>query len=174
MGRRSPGRRSPARSRAALHGDATAFAVPHVKAREATGDYDSVAVVCGDYGSDVQSWAEMRRRLQLGRRLAPHLRGASESWTSLKCAGWPLPPSNPPRRLDVRGVPPVLLVNATHDPSTNYVWAHNLAGQIHGSVLFTRIGDGHTSYYTSRCAQAAIDRYLVTGRTPRPDAVCRR
>jgi len=159
--------------RAAVHGDATGFAVAHLTPDEANAEYNSLAVSCGDYGSDVHTWAEMRRRLQLGRRLAPHLQGASQFWTSLQCAGWPLPPSNPPRRLDVRGVPPILLVNATHDPSTNYVWAHSLAEQIEGSVLLTRIGDGHTSYFTSHCAQAAIDRYLVTGRTPRPDAVCR-
>ena len=169
----SPGRRCRGRSRRPSGAIATAFAVPHVD-DPTDSDYDVVASICSDYGSDVHTWAEMRRRLELGRRLAPHLRGASESWTALRCAGWPLPPSNPPRRLDVRGVPPVLLVNATHDPSTNYVWAHNLAGQIRGSVLLTRIGDGHTSYYTSPCVQAAIDRYLVTGRTPRPDAVCRR
>ena len=30
--------------------------------------------------------------------------------------------------------------------------------------MLTRIGDGHTSYYTSDCARAAIDAYLVTPR----------
>jgi hypothetical protein len=41
-------------------------------------------------------------------------------------------------------------------------------------VLLTRVGDGHTSYYTSPCARAAVDRYFVTGKTPAPDAVCLR
>jgi len=82
--------------------------------------------------------------------------------------------ANPRRTLDVRGAPPILLVNATHDPSTSYAWAHGLAQQIRGSVLLTRVGDGHTSYNASPCARAAVDRYLVTGITPAPNAVCTR
>jgi hypothetical protein len=56
--------------------------------------------------------------------------------------GWLVPPANPPRPLDVHGVPPVLIVNATHDANTSYKWAHVVAGQIRRSVVFTRLGDG--------------------------------
>jgi hypothetical protein len=38
--------------------------------------------------------------------------------------------------------PPVLIVNATHDANTSYKWAHVVAGQIRGSGVFTRVGDG--------------------------------
>jgi pimeloyl-ACP methyl ester carboxylesterase len=155
----------------ALAGDASYFAMP--KSESHTGsEYTTLGIVCADYGTDIESWPEMQRRMQLGRQLAPHLHGASESWYALRCTGWPLKPSNPPRRLDVRGAPPILIVNATHDPSTHYVWAHNLAGQIRGSVLLTRIGDGHTSLYSSHCARQTIDRYLIGGVTPSADAVC--
>jgi TAP-like protein len=54
----------------------------------------------------------------------------------------------------------------THDPSTAYRWAYGLAAQIHASVILTREGDGHTSYYTSACAQAAADIYLVSRTAP--------
>jgi hypothetical protein len=60
----------------------------------------------------------MQRRMQLGRYLAPHLQGATEVWSLIRCLGWPVPAANPPRPLDVRGVPPVLIVNSTHDAST--------------------------------------------------------
>src|SRR5205085_4669308 len=60
--------------RAAVHGDASALALAHVT-DHADADYDTAAVICGDYGSDIQTWADMRRRLELGRRLAPHLQG---------------------------------------------------------------------------------------------------
>jgi len=65
-----------------------------------------------------------------------------------------------------RGTPPILIVNATHDASTPYVWAQGLAAQFDGSVLLTREGDGHTSSLTSACAREHIDRYLISGETP--------
>jgi TAP-like protein len=41
-----------------------------------------------------------------------------------------------------------------------------------GSVLLTRDGDGHTSYLSSPCAQAAIDRYLIDLTLPHPGTIC--
>ena len=64
------------------------------------------------------------------------------------------------------------IVNATHDPSTSYVWALAMHIQIERSTLLTRDGDGHTSYLTSPCAQAAIDRYLISRARPPPGSVC--
>ena len=66
----------------------------------------------------------------------------------------------------------MLLVNATHDPSTAYVWALGLQAQIPGSTLLTRDGEGHTSYVTSDCGRAAIDGYLVDLALPPPGTVC--
>jgi hypothetical protein len=54
-----------------------------------------------------------------------------------------------------------LIVHSTFDPSDPYAWAHSLAAQIEGSHVLTREGDGHTSYFTSDCARAAIDAFLV-------------
>jgi pimeloyl-ACP methyl ester carboxylesterase len=113
----------------------------------------------------------MQQRIELGRQLAPHLQGASETWQALLCANWPIPATNPPRPLDVRGVP-TLVVHAVHDPSLAYAWAHGLAAQIDGSHLLTRTGDGHTSYHTSPCARSAIDAYLVRADGP-VNGVCR-
>jgi pimeloyl-ACP methyl ester carboxylesterase len=113
---------------------------------------------------------ELRQRIQMARQLAPHLQGASETWQVNRCIDWPIPVANPPRPLDVRGVP-TLMVHAVHDPSDAYKWAHSLAAQIRGSAMLTRTGDGHTSYHTSPCARAAIDDYLVHPQAP-PDRVC--
>ena len=63
----------------------------------------------------------------MGRQLAPHLQGASETWRVNYCIGWPLPVANPPRALDVRGVR--LIVHAVHDSSVPYTWAHGLAAR---------------------------------------------
>jgi hypothetical protein len=152
-------------------GDAALFAAPPADGPADT-RYAALAIGCMDYPSEVRSYADLRRLIRLGRHVAPHLQGASQTWTLLRCVGWPVPAANPPRLLHVRGVPPVLIVNATHDASTSYRWARSLSAQIRGSVLLTRVGDGHTSYLTSECARAAIDRYLVERTTPAPGAVC--
>jgi pimeloyl-ACP methyl ester carboxylesterase len=150
---------------AARDGDLSAFASP---AQSGPTDpiYPALAIACMDYDPQVREFADMQMRMELGRQLAPHLQGASEAWTIMGCAGWPIRPANPPQRLHVHGTPPILIVNATHDASTPYVWAHGLAAQIDGSVLLTREGDGHTSSLTSPCAREHVDRYLLAGETP--------
>jgi len=154
-----------------LAGDASAFATPPLQSPTEP-IFGSLAVVCQDYALEVRTFADMQRRIQLGRYLAPHLRGGSQSWLINRCVGWPVPPANPSRALNVHGVPPVLIVNATHDANTTYKWAHVVAGQIRGSVVFTRVGDGHTSYLVSPCARAVIDRYLIDRVLPDPAQVC--
>jgi hypothetical protein len=39
-------------------------------------------------------------------------------------------------------------------------------------LVFTRDGDGHTSYLTSPCARAVVDRYLVDRVLPGATEVC--
>jgi TAP-like protein len=84
-----------------------------------------------------------------------------------------VPVANPPRTLRVRGAPRILLANATHDPSTPYLWAQGLHSQLPSAVLLTREGDGHTSSWLlgrSRTRDAIVD-YLITRRTPPPGTV---
>ena len=104
----------------------------------------------------------------MARQLAPHLQGGSEFWLGGLCIGYPFKVANPQRSLDVKGVP-TLIVHSTHDPSVSYQWAFGLADQIRGSSVLSRIGDGHTSYYTSDCARDATDQFLLTKQsTPAP------
>lgn len=144
----------------AVDGDASFFAFPPPQG-PTDNLFARVANHCGDYASDIHTFADMRQRIQMGRHLARHLQGASEFWQAMLCVGWPFKVANPVRRLDVRGVP-TLIVHANHDPSVSYQWAFELATQIRGSSVLTRIGDGHTSYYTSQCAQMATDKFLIT------------
>lgn len=154
---------------AALAGDASAFmSFPAGVPQDGLGGVSANA--CTDYVPQVDTWAEMQQRLRLGRELAPHMQGASDTWRVIGCIGWPVRATNPPRALDIRGVP-TLLVHAVHDPQDPYRWTHQLAAQIHGSDLLTRTGDGHTSYYSSPCSRAAMDDYLVNPRST-ADRVC--
>jgi pimeloyl-ACP methyl ester carboxylesterase len=153
----------------AVDGDASGFALPPVEVLQAD-LATQLAIGCMEYQPQIHTYGEMRQRLQLGRQLAPHLQGAAATWRVNHCIGWPLPPSNPPRLLDVRGVA-TLIVHSVHDPSDPYQWAHGLAAQIPDSTLLTRTGDGHTSYHSSACARAATDRYLIRPQAP-ADRVC--
>ncbi|MFL6132529.1 MAG: alpha/beta fold hydrolase [Nocardioidaceae bacterium] len=144
----------------AVDGDASFFAFPPPNS-PTDSLFARLANHCGDYASDIHTFADMQQRIEMGRQLATHLQGASEFWQAMFCVGWPFKVANPVRRLDVRGVP-TLIVHANHDPSVSYQWAFELATQIRGSSVLTRNGDGHTSYYTSQCAQMATDKFLVT------------
>ena len=156
---------------AAEQGDASAFATPM-----ATGPRDdpfpSLAVNCVDYARNVAGYDDFAAMEELGRRVAPHTQGASEAWLGiLGCLGWPVPQANPQHRPKIHGAPPILLVSATHDPSTSYVWARRAASQIPRAVLLTREGDGHTSSWLGPHSRTntAIADYLITRRTPAPN-----
>lgn len=150
--------------RRAVAGDAVYFAWPPPQ-----GPTDNIlarlANHCGDYVSDIHTFADMQRRIEMGRQLAPHLQGGSEFWLAGLCIGYPFKVANPQRTLDVKGVP-TLIVHATHDPSVSYQWAFSLSAQIRGSSVLSRVGDGHTSYYTSACARLATDQFLLTMQSP--------
>jgi pimeloyl-ACP methyl ester carboxylesterase len=147
----------------AIDGDASAFAAGPAGEPQ-YGYHGRLANACSDYAPQVHTYAEMQQRLELGRQLAPHLQGASETWQANFCIDWPVKPTNPPKTLNVRGVPS-LLIHAAHDPSDSYTWAHGLAAQIDGSALLTRTGDGHTSVFTSECAKSAMDAFLIERRS---------
>ncbi|WP_426562583.1 alpha/beta hydrolase [Angustibacter sp. McL0619] len=159
----------------AAAGDASGFSMPLASAPDdGAMNAGGLAVECLDWPDPIHTFADMQRYEAFGQLLSPRLRGASQSWTILAgCLGWPAPATNPPAPIEVTGTPPILLVNATHDPSTQYVWAQQMATELRTSVLVTRAGDGHTTYLTHGPSRTrdAIDRYLVTGRTPPPGTV---
>jgi pimeloyl-ACP methyl ester carboxylesterase len=148
---------------AAQAGDAGAFVQPLATSPD-DGVFAGLAVNCVDYPPFIRGYDDFVSLTLLTGALAPHTRGAGEAWTGvLGCLRWPVPLANPPHRADVDDGPPILLVNATHDPSTPYRWAQDLLGQLPGAVLLTREGDGHTSslLHPSR-TNDAIAEYLIT------------
>ncbi|MFE2879039.1 alpha/beta hydrolase [Streptomyces roseus] len=151
----------------ASKGDASAFASPLA----ATADdpkFPAVAVTCLEFAGNTRTYADMQYKELLGRDLSPTLKGASQTWSvQAQCMGWPVPQTNRPRPLKASPTSHVLLVNSTHDPSDSYVWAVSVQRQIKGSVLLTRSGNGHTSYFLHGGeTQAAITRYLLDGSLP--------
>jgi pimeloyl-ACP methyl ester carboxylesterase len=156
----------------ALNGDASDFAYP-IGEPPTNPFYGERAIECLDWPVQARTFAELTGRITIARIISPHLGGAAQTGRIISsCLGWPRPKTDPRHFLDINGAPPSLIVNATHDPSTSYVWALSMQAQIPGSVLLTRDGDGHTSYLSSSCAQEAIDRYLIERVLPDPGTVC--
>jgi pimeloyl-ACP methyl ester carboxylesterase len=70
---------------------------------------------------------------------------------------------------------PILIVGTTRDPATPYKWAQSLAKIFSSSVLITLDGDGHTGHGRgSTCVDSTVDRYLLTGATPKLELFCAR
>lgn len=68
---------------------------------------------------------------------------------------------------------PILIVGTTRDPATPYKWAQSLAKIFSSAVLITLDGDGHTGHGRgSNCVDSAVDRYLLTGATPKLELFC--
>ncbi|WP_051814172.1 alpha/beta hydrolase, partial [Kitasatospora sp. MBT63] len=163
--------------RQAQNGDASAFS-QSVAAGPADDEANgsAIAIECQDWPTPVRTLDDLRRLQRLGRTVAPRFGGASQSWTILAgCVGWPAPVTNPPRPYGAPQAPPILITNATHDPSTAYPWAVRMHRGLPSSALVTREGDGHTSYLAQGASRTrdAIDAYLVTGRVPPPGTVYR-
>lgn len=144
-------------------GDGSAFA-SYLALTDDSPLFAGLGIECADWPTDIETYEDFAAYQEFARVAAPHTHGATQTWTILVgCMGWPTPVADPPDPLDVTGAPPILIVNATYDPSTAYVWAQLLRQQIDGSVLLTRVGDGHTSYLLPGESETrdAIDAYLV-------------
>ena len=158
----------------AINGNATLLSTPL-----ATSDTDplfpSLGVGCLDWRHSATSVSDLRYKQQMATNAAPLTRGASQSYLyQSACLGWPADTVNPQQSLDAAAtakLPPILMVNAYHDPETSYVWAEGLREQIPSTVLLTRNGSGHTSYILGGATTAAIDRYLVDGTLPARNTV---
>jgi pimeloyl-ACP methyl ester carboxylesterase len=92
-------------------------------------------------------------------------------WDGIYCEYWPELPK-PYQQLTISGAPPILLIGATNDPATPYVWAQSVSRQISRSVLLTRVGNGHTSYGFSACIDGAEDAYLIDLTLPATGTTC--
>ncbi|WP_329236670.1 alpha/beta hydrolase [Actinoallomurus sp. NBC_01490] len=131
------------------------------------------AIGCQDFPPDIHGYADLRARMAAVRKAAPHMWRYSEFWDwTTGCSGWPVKAADPPAPQRITGVPTVLVVGNTYDPSTPYAWARSLARQISGSRLLTYDGDGHTALYHSSCARHDEVDYLLTGQAPAPGTRC--
>ncbi|MEV6594907.1 alpha/beta hydrolase [Streptomyces acidicola] len=100
--------------------------------------------------------------------------GGSREGARDTCEAWPAPPEVTypfPSRVD--GLPPILTVSITGDPSTSYHAGVTLSKALGGSLLTVK-GEQHTiaASGTNPCVNKIVADYLINLKTPPPAARC--
>jgi hypothetical protein len=83
------------------------------------------------------------------------------------CANWPFQTTEKPHQIKAQGSDTILVIGTTDDPATPYQNAVNLANGFANARLLTRVGTGHAAFGSgNKCAQSAMEAYLVSGTLP--------
>lgn len=133
------------------------------------------AINCLDlrWSQTLQTPTDLQMLLLQAKSVAPRFGEASVGGGPAICIGYPLPPIEPtPLPVFLTGVPPIVVIGATLDASTPYIWSQRIATLIQGSRLITRTGFGHVSYDKSRCVQQKVDAYLINLTAPANGTAC--
>ncbi|WP_327596763.1 alpha/beta hydrolase [Streptomyces chartreusis] len=131
-------------------------------------------LLCADWTIGPRSYTQERAWRQKAERAAPHTHGNSwyHEW-AMRCAGWPRTTSNPPHPPRPVTAPPVLLVNARHDPATSPAWARHVAAQLPHASLLMYQGAGHfVASVGGDCPHRWIARYLEHRALPPAHTAC--
>ncbi|MFF9347064.1 alpha/beta fold hydrolase [Streptomyces sp. NPDC014734] len=126
-------------------------------------DVASRLVLCRDNDFRIRDYAEYRAIRERVAKAAPHVRYNAQALDIvLGCQGWTMPPKARPAR--AKGdLPPVLVVNATHDLATPLPGARRMARSFPKASLFTMDVVGHWLYRRGETEQAmrVVDAYLT-------------
>ena len=161
---------------AALKGDGSTLesgAIPYGTAAGWAALTPSTAIQCADAPAhrSLRAWPSVIGRFDRISRLQGALQGW---WQWAPCAAWPVRGEDAYRGPWTASTPnPVLVINSTFDPNTNYANAVHVAQLLGNAVLLTQEGYGHTSFQNpSACVNEAITKYLVDLVVPPPGTVC--
>jgi pimeloyl-ACP methyl ester carboxylesterase len=90
---------------------------------------------------------------------------------SYACVFWPIPSVH---KLAVtgKGAGPIVVIGTTNDPATPFESSQRMARALEGGIFVKVVGNGHTGYAQSECAQAIVDRFFIEGRPPAADQSC--
>ncbi|MFB7285583.1 alpha/beta hydrolase [Actinacidiphila glaucinigra] len=155
-------------------GDTAALQRLSAAEEEAVADVGFTAVSCLSAAlGPVFTPAQAEALLPAFRRASPQF-GAYYSALLTTCAHWPVGPARPAQAFSAPPTSPILVVGTLRDPATPYAWSQALTRLFPSARLVTWDGDGHTAYLQpgSACVDAAVDRYLLSGRLPPAGTVC--
>jgi len=97
--------------------------------------------------------------------------GRAEAFSEVGCANWPVVSERYAGPWNRRTVSTVLVVNATYDPATPYVFGQRMARQLGNARLLTLEGFGHVTRF-SACITGHYTRYLLGGELPAVGTRC--
>ncbi|MCO5971114.1 alpha/beta hydrolase [Actinoallomurus soli] len=145
----------------------------------ATTDDNGYAVYNAVQCTDVRwprDWARWRR--DNGRLYAAGVRFETwaNAWYNAPCAFWPARAGRPVDVGRTRGLPPVLLFQATNDAATPYAGGVEMSRRLAGSRLVIEDG-GRTHGIVQRgnaCVDEKFDAFLATGALPADRSHCAR
>ncbi|MFH8371249.1 alpha/beta hydrolase [Streptomyces sp. NPDC018031] len=98
----------------------------------------------------------------------------SNAWMNLPCATWGVPQQTPLEVKTGKGLPPVLIVQATRDAATPYEGAVELHKRLKGSRLITEkdAGSHGVTNLANPCINQRVDAYLLEGTVDAKDVTC--
>ncbi|MDG4863147.1 alpha/beta hydrolase [Streptomyces sp. T-3] len=98
----------------------------------------------------------------------------ANAWMNLPCATWGVKQQTPLEVKSGKGLPPVLIVQATRDAATPYAGAVELHKRLKGSRLITEkdAGSHGVTGLVNPCINTRVDTYLLTGKTDSRDVTC--
>ncbi|MER5493066.1 alpha/beta hydrolase [Streptomyces sp. NPDC002490] len=130
------------------------------------------AVECADarWPRDWRTWDRDNTRLH---QKYPFLTW-SNAWMNLPCATWKSKQHTPVEVTTRKGLPPVLIVQATRDAATPYAGALELHKRFKGSRLITEenAGSHGVTGIVNPCVNDRVDRYLLTGELDGKNVSC--
>ncbi|MFF2848086.1 alpha/beta hydrolase [Streptomyces sp. NPDC058001] len=130
------------------------------------------AVECTDakWPSSWQKWDRDNTRLH---KDYPFMTWAN-AWMNLPCATWPVKQQTPVNVKTGKGLPAVLIVQATRDAATPYPGAVELHQRFKGSRLITEkdAGSHGVTNLVNPCINERVDAYLLSGTVDSSDVTC--
>jgi pimeloyl-ACP methyl ester carboxylesterase len=131
------------------------------------------AISCLDKPVAISNWAEYQSIRNMSTQ-SPHLAANVQTLqVTSACINWGAPALPAPvAQTDPIDGSKMLLVTATHDPSTPASWAEGVQTRLPGSALIYRDGDGHLSYKYSQCIRDMVDDFLTTTKLPANGQLC--
>ncbi|MFG1807464.1 alpha/beta hydrolase [Streptomyces sp. NPDC049040] len=99
-----------------------------------------------------------------------------EAWSGIVylCDDWPFKGERADPDVSADGAAPILVVAGTGDPTTPYAGGGHMVAELGAQVgvLLSVRAEGHGTYPYDRCANEAVNTYLLDGTTPAPGTTC--